>query len=80
MEVAACTLGHLVRSGGALTADIVETEVRHSARKVWPEGFALASELHGFSQKLTGAHMCLCMHNDIRPQGAQAVTCKAGTP
>ena len=29
MEVAAGTLGHLVRSGGALTADIVETEVRH---------------------------------------------------
>ena len=27
MEVAANTLGHLVRSGGALTADIVETEV-----------------------------------------------------
>lgn len=27
MEVAAATLGHLVRSGGALTADIVETEV-----------------------------------------------------
>ncbi len=29
MEVAAGTLGHLVRSGGALTADIVETEVPH---------------------------------------------------
>ena len=27
MEVAAATLGHLVRSGGAPTADIVETEV-----------------------------------------------------
>ena len=27
MEVAANTLGHLVRSGGALKADIVETEV-----------------------------------------------------
>lgn len=30
MEVAASTLGHLVRSGGALTADIVETEVTTS--------------------------------------------------
>ena len=30
MEVAANTLGHLVRSGGALTADIVETEVTMS--------------------------------------------------
>lgn len=28
MEVAAATLGHLVHSGGALTADIVEVEVR----------------------------------------------------
>jgi FKBP12-rapamycin complex-associated protein len=27
MEVAAATLGHLVKSGGALTADIVEFEV-----------------------------------------------------
>ncbi len=28
MEVAASTLGHLVKSGGALTADIVEFEAR----------------------------------------------------
>ena len=32
MEVAAATLGHLVRSGGALTADIVEVEVRAHGR------------------------------------------------
>ena len=30
MEVAAATLGHLVKSGGALTADIVEFEVPSS--------------------------------------------------
>lgn len=28
MEVAAAALGHLVRSGGALTADVVEFEAR----------------------------------------------------
>ena len=75
MEVAASTLGHLVRSGGALTADIVETEVWHPARRVWPEGFVLASELHGFSQKLTGAHICLCMHHKTHFQSARAIMC-----
>jgi hypothetical protein len=32
MEVAAAALGHLVRSGGALTADIVEFEARAPGR------------------------------------------------
>lgn len=37
MEVAAATLGHLVRSGGAPTADIVETEVGlHSCAGCFP--------------------------------------------
>ena len=29
LEVAAATLGHLVQTGGALTADVVEYEVSH---------------------------------------------------
>jgi len=50
MEVAAAALGHLVRSGGALTADIVEFEARaRGARRArgsvsFPFGAVFASE------------------------------------
>lgn len=33
MEVAAAALGHLVRSGGALTADVVEFEARNRTNR-----------------------------------------------
>ncbi|BDA44527.1 Serine/threonine-protein kinase TOR [Coccomyxa sp. Obi] len=40
MEVAASTLGHLVKSGGALTADIVEFEVRRAIEWLGDRGEA----------------------------------------
>lgn len=41
MEVAAATLGHLVKSGGALTADIVEFEVRISQRESYTSAMSI---------------------------------------
>lgn len=35
LEVAAKTFGHLVRSGGAMMADVVEKEVSHTCMKQW---------------------------------------------
>lgn len=38
LEVAAATLGHLVQTGGALTADVVEFEVRNiDVLEYWAE-------------------------------------------
>lgn len=50
MEVAAATLGHLVKSGGALTADIVEFEVAapdslYMSRTVWAQHQELSNQM-----------------------------------
>lgn len=54
MDVAAKTLGHLVKSGGAMTSDIVEQQVGSCDPGVWPGWAGLRCGGLGTGRKVVG--------------------------